>query len=190
MQQAFNMRALFFTAVICSLIFFGSCKNKKGTDSDPKKDTLTSLHYELHDFESVQDASRVDSTKGLSGKICGVVTDKIEYGYGFDKQMKEIASFNNVEEINVAFNCWMDKKYPDDVFVLSIDDTVGKKNVLWEGRAIEPAKMNEWSPVKINYKIKKEFLNPEYILKLYIWNKGKNTFYFDDLEFSFVQKKK
>lgn len=177
-------------AAFCSMLFLGSCSNKKKQEgSEAPKDTTTTLYYEFHNFESVMDG-RVDSSKGLSGKICGVVNDQIEYGYGLDKQLKQIASFNNIEEINVAFQCWMDKKYPDDVFVLSIDDTVGKKNVLWEGRAIEPAKLGEWSPAKINYKIKKEFLNPQYILKLYIWNKGKNTFYFDDLEFDFVQLKK
>jgi hypothetical protein len=183
------MRVSFIAAAFCSLIFLSACSNKKAGDaSEVPKDTTATLYYEFHDFESLND-SRVDSTKGLSGKICGLVSDKIEYGFGLDKQMKQISSFGNIEEINVTFNAWMDKKYPEDVFVLSIDDTLAKKNILWEGRAIEPAKLNEWSTAKINYKIKKEFLNPQYIVKLYIWNKGKNTFYFDDLEFDFVRRK-
>lgn len=178
-------------AAFCSSLFLSSCAKKKPVAAGSQKDSTaaTVLYSEFHDFESVAD-TRVDSAKGLSGKICGVVNDKIEYGFGLDKQMKELSSFRNIEDINVSFNCLMDKAYPDDVFVLSIDDTVAKKNVMWEGKGITPAKFGEWSPVSISYKINKDFLSPEYIIKLYIWNKGKNTFYFDDLSFSFVREKK
>jgi hypothetical protein len=172
--------ALFGTIVL------NSCSNrKKGTSAN---ETSDNFYFELHDFESVMDG-RVDSTKGLSGKICGLLNDKIEYSYGFEKQLKQIPSFKNIDAIKVSFNCWMDKAYPDDAFVISIDDTIAKKNILWQPSNITPAKFGEWSPVTITYNINKDFINPEYVMKLYIWNKGKHTFYFDDLSFAFSKKK-
>lgn len=175
-----------FPILLCSIVALSSCKKKSGTAA-LKSESGTPLYFEFHDFESLAD-SRVDSTRGLSGKCCGLVNDKIEYGYGLEKLIKQIPSYKNLNEINVSFNCWMDKQYPDDVFVLSVDDTVAKKNVIWEGQKITPAKLNDWSPVTLNYKVNKDLIKPEYTVKLFIWNKGKNTFYFDDLSYSFVKK--
>lgn len=170
---------------LCSVIMLGSCKKKTGALSS---NSGTPIYYEFHDFESLSDG-RLDSTKGSSGKICGLLNDKIEYGYGLEKQFKQVPSYKNLSEINVSFNCLMDKQYPDAVFVLSVDDTVAKKNVIWEGQNITPAKLNEWSPINLTFKINNALIKPEYTVKLFIWNKGKNTFYFDDLAYSFNQKK-
>jgi hypothetical protein len=185
------MRASYFLfAVLSGSLLLSSCSNKKKGDAGgSKSDSLNTMYYEFHDFQSTMDG-RLDSSKGSNDKLCGLVNDKIEYGFGFDKQIRQISSYKNVDEINVSFNCMQDKKYADDVFVLSIDDTVAKKNIYWFGAGINPAKFGEWSPVTICYKLKKEYLDPNYILKLYIWNKGKNTFCFDDLAFSFDQRKK
>ena len=186
-----NMHSRFFLiATIALLIPFTSCiKKKPATDQAAAIVPDNRLYFEMNDFESVADW-RVDSTKGLSGKICGVVNDKIEYGYGFDKQIGQIASYKSIEEINVGFNCKMDKKTDADVFVFSVEDTVAKKSVYWESKGVTPAKTGEWSPINLNFKVKKEYLNPSYILKLYPWNKGKNTYYIDDLWFSFDKSKK
>ncbi|MCW3103486.1 MAG: hypothetical protein JWO09_1926 [Bacteroidetes bacterium] len=181
------MRITLLIAAFCSTLFMASCAKKKPA-AGSQKDSITVLYSEFHDFESVADA-RVDSSKGFSGKVCGVLNGQIEYGFGLGKQLKELPSYKSIEEVSISFNCLMDKAYPDDVFVISIDDTIAKKNVMWEGKSITPAKFGEWSPVNISYRISKDFLNPEYILKLYIWNKGKNTFYFDDLSFTFQKKK-
>jgi hypothetical protein len=169
------------------LLFTGACRNKK-VNTAGSKDSVC-VYYEFHDFESVLDP-RLDSTKGSSGRKSGLLNDKIEYGFGMEKHFKEISSFRNIDEVNVSFKCWMDKKYPDATFVLSIDDLVTGKNILWEGKPFVTAKFNEWSPVTINYKINQKFLQPEYLVKLYIWNKGKNIFNFDDFSVSFVQKKR
>ncbi|HEX8515136.1 MAG TPA: hypothetical protein VF868_02975 [Bacteroidia bacterium] len=182
------MRLSLMLAASCCMLFISACSNRKKDGSEVKSDSTSTIYYEFHDFESLAD-SRVDSSKGSSGKFSGAVSDKIEYGFGLDRQIKEISSYKSLTGIRVSFNAMMDKLYPDAVFVLSIDDTVAKKNVLWESSSIKPAKLGEWSSVNLTYKIKQEFLQPEYIIKLYIWNKGKNTFSFDDLVFDFVKAK-
>jgi hypothetical protein len=178
---------LFFTAVALScLSLFSSCKSKN--TEEPKADSLTTLYYEFHDFESLS-GPLVDSTKGASGKKSGILNSKVEYSFGLMKHFRELPSYKNIESINVSFKCFMDKKYPESTFVLSIDDSLSQKNIVWEGRPIVPAKMNTWDQMNINFKVNKNFIKPNYTLKLYIWNKGKDTYNFDDLSFSFVQRK-
>lgn len=184
------MRIFSYSILLLSVLTFSSCLKKKGaTDSSGQAISSNVVCYELNDFESVSDG-RVDSSKSSSGKVCGLVNDKIEYGYGFERLIGKIPSYKSIEEINVSFNCWMDKKTNGDVFVFSVEDTLAKKSIYWEAKGITPAKTGTWSPININYKVKKEFLDPKYVLKLYAWNKGKNVFYFDDLSFSFERAKK
>jgi hypothetical protein len=171
--------------LFCGILFSESCTKKKGGNDGAGDSTL--LYYEFHDFESLADA-RLDSTKASSGRKSALLNDKIEYGFGITKQIKDLPSYNNISEITVSFKCWMDKACPDALFVLAIDD-VTPTNIVWDGRPIAPSKYNEWVPVSITYKVNKKHLNPEYFLKLYVWNKGKNRFNFDDASFSFVQKK-
>jgi hypothetical protein len=59
---------------------------------------------------------------------------------------------------------------------------------MWEGKPVVTSKLNDWDDVHINFKINKKFILPNYTIKLYIWNKGKNTFYFDDLKLDFIKK--
>jgi hypothetical protein len=173
--------------LICGILFSESCTKKKGEVKGLKDSTL--LYYEFHDFESLSD-SRLDSTKAVSGRKSGLLNDKIEYSIGFIKPVKDIASYKNLAEVTVSFKCLMDQKYPDATYVLAIDDdSITKKNIVWEGTPIVPSEYNKWVPVTITYKVSKKNIRPEYFLKLYIWNKGKNTFYFDDVSYSFTQRK-
>ncbi|MCE3277842.1 MAG: hypothetical protein K0S44_33 [Bacteroidetes bacterium] len=169
--------------VLGSILVLSSCKNKK-TDTH---ENSTLLYHEYHDFESVAD-SRIDSTKAFSGRKSGSLSDKIEYGYGPIKEIKHIPSYESIDHIEVSFKCFMDKKYPDATFVLAIDDdSISKKNIFWDGRPIVPAKFNAWETITISYKVNKKDIRPECFLKLYIWNKGKNAFLFDDISYSFYK---
>jgi hypothetical protein len=161
---------------------------KKPAPEEEAKAEGKKVYYEFHDFESVGGIG-VDSTRGLSGKSCARINDKVEYGLGLAKLIGQLPSYNSIGEVNISFNCWMDKKTPDDIFVFSVEDTTAKKSIYWEGKRIEPVATGSWSQVKLNFKMNKEFLNPQYVLKLYPWNKGKNTYYYDDLAISFEQAK-
>jgi hypothetical protein len=180
------MRFLLIPLVLV-LLLSSSCKNKSGK-AKVQGDSLL-LYSEFHDFESITD-NRLDSMKAYSGRKSGLLNDKIEYGYGLIKPIKDISSYKNINSVRVSFKCWMDKKFPDATFVISIDDdSISKKNILWEGKPIEVSKFSDWTQVTIDYKINPAFIKPEYFLKLYIWNKGKNTFNFDDVSYSFIQRK-
>ncbi|MDF2437826.1 MAG: hypothetical protein K0Q95_2202 [Bacteroidota bacterium] len=180
----------FFYLLSFSVLAFTSCVKKKApAEQAGQSDHGNTVLFEFIDFESVSDG-RVDSTKGVAGKICGKLNDQIEYGYGFERQIGKLSSYKSIEEVNINFNCFMDKKTDGDVFVFSVEDTTAKKSIYWEAKGITPEKTGTWSPININFKINKEHLNPAYIIKLYPWNKGKNTYYYDDLSFSFEQAKK
>ncbi|MCW3085028.1 MAG: hypothetical protein JWP12_2394 [Bacteroidetes bacterium] len=183
---------VFIVAVRIEFLLWGCGQNIAANGSSAaKKDSVSVLYSEFHDFESVPDA-QIDSTKAFSGKRSGALSPKIEYGFGMEKFLGEISSFKSVEEVNVSFKCWMNKKDPDAVFVLSIDNynSIPNKNIMWEGKPIVTSKLNDWDDVHINFKINKLFIVRDYTIKLYIWNKGKNTFYFDDLLLDFIKTKK
>ena len=179
------MRLQLFIPVLFIFLICGSCSKNTGKEKG-QKDTVA-MYYEFHDFESSTD-SRLDSTKAFSGRKSAVLNDKIEYGFGLIKQVKDIPSFKNINEITVNFQCFMDRKYPNATMVFAIDDdSISKKSIYWEGITIAPSKYNAWVPVTIKFKVKKKDLKPEYFLKLYVWNKSKNSFNFDNVSYSFAE---
>lgn len=179
-------RLLFISGALFAL---QSCGNKGGEDQTASADSTLTVYSELHDFESMDNKS-ITSEKAASGKKSAMLADSIEYGVGLAKHFKEISSFNSIDEINISFKCWMDKQYADATFVISIDDSTETKNIMWEGKPVVCSKLNDWSDVQYNFKLNHAFVTPESVIKLYIWNKGKNKFYFDDLSFEFVKIKK
>lgn len=178
-----------FPLLLCAICiisaFCGSCSKKK--EKTPGDSIV--VYSEFHDFESVLDP-RTDSVKTFSGKKSGLLNHKTEYGFGLEKQVKNIPSYNSINEIDVSFKCYMIKPDSSATFVFSVDDTASRKNILWEGKEIKPASYGKWDNVTIRFKVSKKLMEPEHILKLYIWNKEKSTFYFDDISFSFIHKKR
>lgn len=184
------MRITFISvAVVATALFLQSCKGGSNNTDVVVKDTTLTVHAELFDYESGSD-KRVTTERAFESKTSGLLCDSVEYGLGFIKRFKELPSFNSIDEVNVSFKCFMDKQYADATFVLSIDDSSETKNIVWEGKAITCSKLNDWSDVSYNFKINHQFITPESFIKLYVWNKGKNKFFIDDLAIDFVKIKK
>ena len=184
------MRTLFLISGLCGALILSSCRRHHDDDATAeKKDTTQLLYSEFYDFESLTDG-RISATKAVSGKNSAVVNNEIEYGFGFQKRFKDISSFGSIQEIHVSFKCWMDKKYADPVFVISVDDSTETKNIMWEGQPLVCQKEGAWNDITYSFKMNPDFIKPQSVLKLYVWNKGKNTFYYDDLAFDFVKLKK
>lgn len=184
------MRALFLILGLGTVLILQSCRRHNAADvTAEKKDSTQLLYSEYYDFESLADP-RVSATKAASGKNSAVVNNEIEYGFGFQKRFKDISSYGSLQEIHVSFKCWMDKKSPDATFVISVDDSTETKNIMWEGQPLVCAKEGAWNDVAYSFKMNPDFIKPQSVLKLYVWNKGKNTFYYDDLAFDFVKLKK
>lgn len=184
------MKITYLSAVIVgAILLLQSCKGGSNNAETVAKDTTLTVHAELFDFESATD-KRITNERAFESKTAGLLCDSIEYGAGFIKRFKELPSYNSIDEINVSFKCFMDKQYADATLVLSIDDSSETKNISWEGKAITCNKLNDWSDVSYNFKINHQFISPESFIKIYVWNKGKNKFFFDDLAIDFVKIKK
>jgi len=178
--------------IVClgSLLIFQSCRRKNAGEAENQKaDSTLTLYSEYYDFESLSDPG-VNTEKAVSGQKSEMVNDKTEYAFGFKKRFQEMSSYRSIREINVSFKCWMEKKFPDATFVISIDDSTETKNIMWEGKPIVCPKDASWNDIRYNFKLNPSFIQPGSVLKLYIWNKGKNKFYYDDLAFDFVKLKK
>jgi hypothetical protein len=179
------MKAFFlFISTIVTSSFFVSCGSKG--DENVSKDSTVLLYSEFHDFESSSHVT-ISADRAFSGKKSSRMTPDVEYGLGVNRFVNEVPSFGSVNRINVSIKSWMDQNYSDATFVFSIDDTATKTNIIWDGRTLSTKKPSEWTNFDFGYTIKKEWLKPEYKISLYVWNKGKNTFFVDNLKVEFSQ---
>jgi hypothetical protein len=179
------MKAFFlFISTIVISSFFVSCGSKG--DEIVSKDSTVLLYSEFHDFESANHAT-VSADRAFSGKKSSIVTPTTEYGFGIFKTLSEIPSYGSINLVRVTLNTWMDKSYPGATLVMSIDDPSGNKNIIWDGKPLNTNKPSEWGYSDFVFYVKKEWLQPYYNMRLYIWNKEKNTFYNDNLRIEVFQ---
>jgi hypothetical protein len=174
---------IFFIGVLST--FWGSCSGKK---EKPPVDSIV-VYSEFHDFESITDP-RTDSINVFAGKKSGLLNEKIEYGWGLEKPVKDISSYKSINEVKVSFKCMMPHLDSVSTLVFSVDDPASGKNISWEGKEIKPSLAGQWDSVTTHFHVNKNMMDPAYLVKLYIWNKGKNTFYFDNISYSFISKKR
>jgi len=148
------------------------------TTTSDKKDSViaVSLFRQKIDFENEAVAT---TEKAASGKHSYKLTPQTEYGYGVNKMMKDIPDYQNLNQIDVELKCWLPNKV-DAVFVLSIEDATGK-SMLWDSKPITVDKTGDWGTLHFTYTIKPEAIKPDYIIKLYPWNKTKQEFFIDDI---------
>lgn len=175
---------LFVSALIVSA-FFAACGGDTDNES-PAKDSTVLLYSEFHNFESGNYPS-LSSEKAFAGKNSVTVNPETEYGFGVFKNLSAIPSYGSLNQIHVTLYSWMDKSYPDATFVMSIDDTVNHKNIIWDGRSLDTKKSGTWGYSDFIFFVKKEWLQPQYYIRLYVWNKGKNVFFNDNVKLEFYQ---
>lgn len=67
--------------------------------------------------------------------------------------------------------------------VLEVYDKKTNKRLVWKSTYIKPGEFpqNSWFPCFYKYTVPKEYLYPEYFIRVYVWNPGKGLFYIDDL---------
>lgn len=151
-----------------------------------KKDSivLVKLASFFTDLENNGDAF-ISVEKAASGKKSCKLSPTIEFGFLQANVVKDIPTFNNLKNISATFKCLFDKKDPEAVYVLSIDDSNGK-NVFWDGKPIVYNTSSDWTEQTIIFNIPSEFLNPDNKISVYPWNKNKNLLYVDDIQIDYI----
>jgi hypothetical protein len=67
--------------------------------------------------------------------------------------------------------------------VLEVHDKKTKERLVWKSTCIKQDQflLNKWFPCTFRYVVPKEYLFPEYFIRVYVWNCSKGLFYIDDL---------
>lgn len=182
--------SLFIFSGFLGAYFFLRKKNNPSTSSTEntifKKDSLISatLLSEYFDLENNYEAF-ISTEKKHSGKQSCKLSPSIEYGVSIVKNISEIPSFNNLKNISITYNCLNGSENPDALYVLSIDDNKGK-NVFWAGEPILYNVDKDWKEATVSFLVAPEFLNPNYKITIYPWNRNKKEFYIDDIHVDYI----
>lgn len=176
------MRFLFL--LIFVTVILNSCAKKQ---PDEKKElvaiTTTSNNTELNEWKDPYTIKPYADAH--SGNSVSVIDSLSIYSVGYEKQLANIAK----SKINsVVFSYWVllrnDKA--EAKTVLSIDDTISKKNVLWVGNLVRHnvKENNKWTEITETFEIPKN-INPKCLLKLYVLNNSKEEILLDDFKIAF-----
>ncbi|HKR05344.1 MAG TPA: hypothetical protein VJY62_11985 [Bacteroidia bacterium] len=141
--------------------------------------------YEIkHDFESSKwgnDTMYFNDSVFHSGKQSAFINEKYEYGPAFETPVKNL-ELKKGDTINISLWIYPLQDQQLAKLVLSIDGN--DKSKLWTGREFKfyQTKVNQWQQVFLGY-IVKEDLSGDEVLKSYVWNDKKESFYIDDFKF-------
>jgi hypothetical protein len=74
------------------------------------------------------------------------------------------------------------------ILVFEVWFTPAARRVDWQQEILTGDKITTgtWTRCSYNYAIPKEFINPNFTLKTYLWNHGKGRFYADDLKLEII----
>ncbi len=165
-----------------------SCNNSSPIDPTTVHNTVlqkdsvifANLYSEIIDMENITD-DRISNENFFSGKKSNVFSENVEYGISFIKLFKDLPSYTAIQKITVDIKSYSTKKINDAILVLSIDNTKDSKNILWIGQPLLFDPLKQWNNNSFSYDIKPEYLNPDFKISIYAWNKTKEEFFVDDL---------
>ncbi|MBA3706709.1 MAG: hypothetical protein H0W84_12655, partial [Bacteroidetes bacterium] len=151
-----------------------------------KKDSIVSLAL-LSEFNDLENYSGAGASKenSSSGQFSCKLSKDVEYGFAVQKKIKDIPSCAGLKSIELDVRCFVENSLSTSVYVLAIDDTTGK-NIFWDGKPIE-CEEGKWNNLHFIYEFKAAVIKPEYIIKLYPWNKkAKEEFFIDDVAVHYI----
>jgi hypothetical protein len=152
---------------------------------------LKTFENELCDMEHaehLENSNTLTDEKSYSGKRSCKLTAQNEFSVVIKKNIAEYADLNKLDKIKIKAMFNSDKANHNADFVLSIEFQNGK-SYYWEGHPVTFQKQPDtWSTWETDFNV--NTLNPDTacLIKMYVWNKGKTTFYLDDLEINYQKK--
>ena len=181
-------KAIFFIA-LCAVIFFLIMKNNRKTpkpEAEKNEVALKKLAAWDYDLESGSDLtglSAIDSINGHSGHWSTYFNDTLEFGVTFRKPLTEIKDTKKLNQATISFYVKSEKEIKDAMAVLTIETAEGKSHH-WAGVDID-IKPGNWQKMDAGFAFKESYFPENSTMKIFIWNKGKESFSVDDLSIVF-----
>ncbi len=173
-----------FPYIISKNDFFNSgirlySKNPEGALQNKKP-----IYEPTHDFENQRwknDSLFFNDSIFHSGKQSAFMIDANEYGPTFTLPVKDI-ELKKGDTIKISLWIYPLQEQQSAKLVLSIDGN--DKSKVWTSREFKTyqTKANQWQQVFLGYIVNADLSSDE-ILKSYIWNDKKESFFIDDFKF-------
>jgi uncharacterized membrane protein len=162
----------------------GICLFSKNASDE--KDISNVLFEEKNDFEknnwNLDEKLFKTSTDAVSGEHVSIVDSTLEYGATYSNSLQQIKLDKNkslVVELNV--NSTQLPSFDKLMLVVEIDSPKGDIKV-WRSLQFQPfiKNQNKWTTLYYGYKYVED-INPEDIIKIYVYNPGKYNAQIDDM---------
>nr|MBK9651337.1 hypothetical protein [Bacteroidota bacterium] len=144
---------------------------------------MQSFSFDMEDSKNLMNEITRNNEKSSGGKWSAKMTDKNEYGIGLEKTFSDLKSFNTIREVGVTLKTFSSNKIEGASFVFTIDDAEGK-NIFWKSFPLT-FEAGKWNEQQFDFAFSKNKVDPTNRIKMYVWNQQKQTFFVDDLSFSF-----
>lgn len=170
---------LLFSLLFISLVAV-ACTTKKTEEKTALLSTYNNTEPAEWNSNSIK-----KSTDAHSGMNVATIDSATIYSLGYEKQIENISK---TPISKAVFSYWIMLKNNKAVAktVLSIDDTVSKKNIVWVGNPVKEKvkELNKWTQIEETFQIPKN-VTPKHILKLYVLNDSKEEILLDDFKIDF-----
>lgn len=140
---------------------------------------VASYFYDLESVSDIGNYESVSDSRHLSGSKSCTLSESAEFSVTINKKVSEIPDFTKVKKIKYSFSCSADVVIKNPEVVVSIDDASGK-SVIWLNQKFE-YKPGTWKGFNFEFELKDVVLSGDQRLKVYVWNKGREKFFIDDL---------
>jgi len=136
--------------------------------------------FDLESKDSFNGAATIKEGKAFSGKRSCMLTENDEYGVTYNKKLSDLKNFGNIRSIKYKARFFSDKNLQNVFIVFEVNSPDGK-TINWEKLPIKEGKHN-WELSESDFIFPSGLLQPNNSFKLYVWNRGKQMFYEDDVE--------
>ncbi|MFM7080077.1 MAG: FG-GAP repeat domain-containing protein [Bacteroidota bacterium] len=111
-----------------------------------------------------------------------VFSDAVEFGPTYSSKIKSICEFSNLTKLVVSCDALASRNDLPAPLVVSIE--LNGKSLYWKSMNL-PFAAAKWGPVKLDFNLPVEPIDPEAEIKVYVWNNSKNTFLIDNFSVGF-----
>lgn len=151
-----------------------------------ERSSQASRSSETFDFEEngkLANEHPISEERSSSGKFSCKLSNTIEFSPAI---VKDLGDINGLNQLNVRAKILLMEKLSEAFFVMQITDSSGN-SLLWEGKELkmEQSAGNEWEIFETTLFPSSELIVPGNKMKLYFWNKGKKTFFVDDIQITY-----
>lgn len=141
------------------------------------------LYYDFESTEGLLNANTISAGAGFSGGMRSSLLPETEFGAGTSFKLSDLLQPERDSIIQVRFQVNAQGKLNDVLAVCSIESD--GSTLQWDGFNVSYEKINTWQQATFDFRIKPESIQPNSVVKIYVWNRGRSALQMDDLHVQF-----